>query len=157
MVPGPGLPCSGPSAQAEPQGWLGDQKSRSCNCSWGDWQQVIVSSGKGFAVGQFLPHRLYLVPAPRMGPRSHFLAERWCDIFPSVPGQQCLLQGQGHAAASASYCASETLQAVAQAWRVSPLLLSWCCQTLALQGLRLTALPAHPMGFLSPSVQSTEK
>lgn len=45
----------------------------------------------------------------------------------------------------------------ATSWEAQSSILSWCCQALALEGLKLTALPAHPVGFLSPSVQNTEK
>lgn len=106
-----------------------------------------------------VPSSHAFVPAPRMGPHSHLLTEQvtfWCDIFPSVPGQRYPVQGQGHSAACFLLCARNSAGSGTSLEGLSPVL-SWCCQTLAIQGLRLTALPAHPVGFLSHSVQSTEK
>lgn len=106
-------------------------------------------------MGQFLPHRhLFLFPGWVHAPTCwHSVAVTFSllsqDSSVCFKGRDTLLPlpPPVHRNSAGSGTSLEGQSTI----------LSWCCQTLGLQGLELTALPAHPVSFLSPSVQSNEK
>lgn len=116
MVQEPRQPCSGLPAQPVPQGWQGNLKSRSCNCSWGDWQHVVPSGktllwGNSFLTGicSCSQDGSMLPLADSVGLTFSLLSQDSSVCLKSRVTLLPLLPS-----------VHQKLQAVAQAWRVSP-------------------------------------